>query len=257
MCDFDKIESAMADKYVDGIKSTLETMNITEHKDFYIAYQKEDQLSGEESSATKTPPNLEVFAEVFKLLDVYPTNVPKPKQKTTPVLKDRMNSTISKSAASSLNDLCSNSSNSSIHQKESSNSSMNFSNKFEDFTAKPSDTYKNFLKFQMQLKQITSELADRRIEKEYEGKLKQLYNFSQQLEKLLPREKVGHSALTPHEDSALAQLVNKVDDLCFLKDNQGIFCQKNNPIYNNTQRLDELIDILTHCLVAVNSFNLN
>uniref|UniRef100_A0A1I8PT55 Uncharacterized protein n=1 Tax=Stomoxys calcitrans TaxID=35570 RepID=A0A1I8PT55_STOCA len=257
MSDFDKIESAITKKYEDGVKSALEPMNITELKDFYKFYQEEEKaIDDEEVGPVKNTPSLEMFAEIFKLLDNHPSNLQKPKPKAALITRDRMNSTISRSSTSSLNDLCTSASNSSLNQKDASNSSLNMA-KFEENFIKPSETYSNFCKFQKQLKQITLEIEDQSIEKDYMAKLKQLNNFSQQLEKLLPKEKVGQSALTTEEENILGALVNKMDDLNCIRDNQGIFSQESNPIYTNSQRLDSLVDILSHCLIAANSFNIN
>lgn len=250
--DFDRIESALNEKYESVVKTALEQSNITDLKDFYKVYYDEKKAIDEECvTPTKKTPKLENFAEVFKLLDVHPPNLQKTKPKVPP-MRERANSTISRSSTSSLNDLSS-----SLSQKDSSTSSLNLATKYEEPTVKPSDTYKNFIMFQKQLKQVQQELEQQSVEKGYEVKLKQLGHFSQQLEKLLPSDKVGQPALTPEEEKILSELVEKMDDLNFIRTNHGLFCQQNNPIFNNSQRLDNVIDILSHCLISVNSFNLN
>ncbi|XP_061391526.1 augmin complex subunit msd5 [Musca vetustissima] len=251
--DFDKIDLALTEKYEAVVKTALEQSTITDLKDFYNVYHDEKKAIDEECvTPTKKTPKLENFAEVFKLLDVHPPNLQKSKPKAPP-MRERANSTISRSSTSSLNDLSSSSS-----QKDSSTSSLNLVTKYEEPpTIKPSDTYKNYITFQKQLKQVQLELEQQSVEKGYETKLKQLGHFSQQLEKLLPSDKVGQAALTLEEEKILSELVEKMDDLNFIRTNHGLFCQENNPIFNNSQRLENVIDILSHCLIAANSFNVN
>lgn len=256
--DFDKLGFAITEKYEGVVKSALDLSNIADFNDFYKVYHAEEKAVDEECvTPTKTTPKLKLFAEVFKLLDVHPPNLQKPKPKAAPAFRDRLNSTISRSSTSSLNDLSPSASITNLNQKDTSCSSLNLVTKYEDVTTKPSDTYKNFVMFQKQLKQLKLEMEQQSVEKEYELKLKQLNNFSQQLEKLLPSEKVGHSALTPDEENILSTLVEKMDDLNFIRANYGIFDQQNNPIFKNSQRLDSLVDILSHCLISATSFNIN
>ncbi|XP_073838361.1 mitotic spindle density 5 [Musca autumnalis] len=250
--DFDKIESVLSEKYETVVKTALEQSTITDLKDFCKVYNDEKKAIDEQCvTPTKKTPKLESFSEVFKLLDVHPPNLQKTKPKPPPV-RERANSTISRSSTSSLNDLSVSS-----YQKDSSTSSLNLATKFEEPTIKASDTYKNFVAFQKQLKHIQQELDQQTLEKGYEAKLRQMAHFSQQLEKLLPSDKVGQPALTSQEEATLRELVDKIDDLNIILSNHGIFGQQNNPIFNNTQRLENVVDLLSNCLNAVNSFKIN
>lgn len=250
--DFDKITVAITagDKYENVVNDLCHVPNVTNLKEFYRIYELEEKAIDEKyNNQAKVAPTVELFAEAFKKFEDYPSNLQKPKRAP---IRERLNSNISKSSPT-LND-STGSSTASNHYKENSLSSLNL-NKPDIPSA--TETLSNFVKFQKQVKQLNSEIMQQDLEKEYANKLKQLNMFAQNLEKLLPTERVGKSALTSEEESIIEDLVNNIDDLNFIRNHQDVFRQQNVLTSNTTPKLENLVDILSHCLLAVNSFNIN
>ncbi|KAM7356746.1 mitotic spindle density 5 [Cochliomyia hominivorax] len=247
---FNKITEAVNEKYVNVVHEVCHMPRVMNLDDFYKIYESEEKEIDEKyDSLARNPPTIELFAEAFKKFDEFPSNLQKPKK--APPMRERLNSTISRSSPT-LNDSAGSTNNN--HHKETSMSLLNLHKLPEVPTA--SETLSQFVKFQKQLKLLNAEISQKDIDKEYANKLKQLNIFAQQLEKLLPTEKVGKSALTPQEEDILEGLVNRMDDLNYIRNHQDVFRQQNG-LLNNTPKLDNLVDVLSYCLLAVNSFNLN
>lgn len=249
---FNKITSAINEKHESVVHEVCTMPGVMNLEDFYRIYEMDEKEKDEEyNNLPKVAPTIELFAEAFKKFEDFPSNLQKPKK--APPTRERLNSTISRSSPT-LND--STGSSSGNHKdKETSLSLLNL-HKLPDVPT-ASETLSSFVKFQKQLKKLNSEILQKDMDQEYANKLKQLNVFAQQLEKLLPTEKVGKSALTPQEEDILEDLVKRMDDLNFIRSHQDVFRQQNGLISNNTPKLDNLVDVLSYCLLAVNSFNIN
>lgn len=247
---FDKITAAItgSKSYEDVVYDVCHTPKVTSLTEFLKMYEAEEKFIDEKyDGEPKVAPTIELFAEVFKKLDDFPANLQKLK-KHAPI-RERLNSNISKSSPT-LND-----SSSYVGNKENSASLLNL-NKFDDVPT-ASETLKTFIKFQKELKQLNAEISRQDVEEEYIAKLKQLAAFSQQLEKLLPTERVGRSALTEKEEVILEDVVNRMDDLNFIRNHNDISRQQNHSLNNTTRKLEDLVDILSHCLITLNTFQIN
>lgn len=243
---FNKIAAAIGDESESIVQELCQVPRITELNDFYRLYELEEKAIDEKyNQEPKSTPSVETFAAAFKQFEEFPTNIQRPKK--APLLRERLNSTISRSSGS-LND--------SIGNTKESCSSLNNPNKYND-VATASETLSSFNNFQKQLKLLNTELMQQDIEKDYASKLKQLNSFAQQLEKLMPTEKACESAFTPAEETLLEDLVNRMEDMNFIRSHQNIFRQQNVANNNVPTKLDNLVDILNYCLLAVNSFNIN
>lgn len=202
---FNKITACVDEKYEKVVHEVCHVPRVMNLNDFYRIYEMEEKAINEKyDNVPRVAPTIDLFAEVFKKFDEYPANLQKLKK--APPMRERLNSTISKSSPT-LND--STSSTTSNHN-ENSLSLINL-NKIDDVPT-ASETLSSFVKFQKQLKLLNVEIMQQDVDKEYSNKLKQLNIFAQQLEKLLPTEKVGKSALTTEEEDILEDLVNRMDD---------------------------------------------
>ncbi|TMW51504.1 hypothetical protein DOY81_003409 [Sarcophaga bullata] len=242
---FNKIAAAIGDESESIVQELCQVPRITELTDFYRLYELEEKAIDEKyNQQPKSTPSVETFAAAFKQFEEFPANIQRPKK--APLLRERLNSTISRSS-SSLND--------SIGNTKESSSSLNNLKDNEIPTA--SETLSSFNNFQKQLKLLNTELMQQDIEKDYASKLKQLSSFAQQLEKLMPTEKACKSAFTSAEETLLEDLVNRMEDMNFIRSHQNIFRQQNAASNTIPTKLDNLVDVLNYCLLAVNSFNIN
>ncbi|KAI8120823.1 hypothetical protein FF38_02470 [Lucilia cuprina] len=247
---FDKITHAINETYENILHEVCHVPRVMNLTDFYGMYEREEKAIDEKyDNVPKVTPTIELFAEVFKKLDEYPANLQKPKK--PPPMRERLNSTISKSSPT-LND--STGSSTSSQNKENSLSLFNL-HKIETDVPTASETLSSFVKFQKQLKLLNNEIIQQELDKEYAQKLKQLNVFAQQLEKILPTEKVGKCAISPEEESTLEDLANRMDDLNFIRAHQDIL--QNGPNNSIPAKLENLVDVLSYCVLAINNFNIN
>lgn len=247
---FNKLSTVIGEESETIVQGLCQVPRITDLNEFYLFYEQEEKSIDEKyDKQPKKAPTTEMFAEAFKQFEEFPHNLQRPKR--APPLRERLNSNISRSS-SSLNDSISSVSISA--HKEISSSLHNLKN---DHVPTASETLNSFNKFQKQLKLLNTELEQDDNEKDYANKLKQLNSFALQLEKLMPTKKACESALTSSEEKMLEDLATGMDDMNFIHSHQNVFCQQNAENNNVNTKLDTLVDMLSYCLLAVNSFNIN
>ncbi|KAH8234946.1 hypothetical protein KR032_006249 [Drosophila birchii] len=210
------------------------------------------QLMLEEETATMTPPkdlgSVAEYAELFKTLEEYPTNLQKMPKKRGEL--QRANSTLLRSTETSTA--------AQADQSTAINTS-NVSLSMTRLEEQPSavEVYKDFRAFQRKLEKIYEETAALdTMESVYKQKLAQIHGFAQQVEKLMPTGgDAPPDAFSADQQEKLLALAANMEELNYL-------CSNTLPLPNpselmaNGARLEMFVDVLTYALMQISSYNM-
>ncbi|XP_055853738.1 augmin complex subunit msd5 [Episyrphus balteatus] len=201
--------------------------------DYYDALQKEYKTIESCTTPRKDKPDPLEYIDLFKAFDEYPTNLPKPKKQTA-----RENARLHSTMKSS--------------KTNSSSVSIN-SSKLVDDQPSAAVICKEFSKFSEKLANFKKELAEQSCSKEYNEKLENINTFARELDKLSLSEETGNDAFTEEEEAKIKQISKNMEHFAFIQENQDLY-SNSTPTEASPGRLNDLVDIVTDALVAVNCY---
>lgn len=240
---FDKFTANYKENFPNetNLKQLCITKSVMKLDDFSKSLQKNLQDEAAQTTPTKKLGTLEEYAELFKVLDTYPSNLQRVTKKRD---LQRTNSSMLK-----VNDTLQD-------QTVTNTSSPTLS------TTLPSDSgptavkvYNDFFKFKQKLKQVHEQTAALKVEQsQYMAKIEQLQQFTQQLDKLLPSEQEVPEALTPSEEANLLALVENLKQLNYVRTHSlsNVIDQRDT---SAAAHLEILVDVLNYTLLQITSYN--
>lgn len=243
--DFDKFTANYRENFPNetNLKQLCITKSVMKLDDFSKSLQKNLQDEAAQTTPTKKLGTLEEYAELFKVLDTYPSNLQRVTKKRD---LQRANSSILK-----------------VNDTLQDQTVTNTSSPTQALSSTlPSDTgpsavevYNDFYKFKQKLKQVHEQTAALKMEQsQYMAKIEQLLQFTQQLDKLLPSEQEVPEALTPSEEAYLLALVENLKQLNYVRTHS----LSNVTDLRDTSaaaRLEILVDVLNYTLMQITCYN--
>lgn len=230
--DFDKVAQTITSNFEDHkkiIHKCCVKASIIPLSDYYEALQKEYQTIESCTTPLKDKPDPLEYVSLFKAFEEYPANLPKPKKQNA-----RLHTTLRS------------------NKTNSSSTSINTSKVLED---QPSAAVicNEFCKFTEKLANFKKELAEQANSKEYNEKLENLSTFAKELDKLSVSEDVGNDAFTEEEEAKIKKISENMEHFAFIQENQDLYSNLTSN-QGNSQRLNDLVDIVTDALVSVNCY---
>ena len=249
--DFDKIATKVCENYEQREKKIKEICSSSKIASLSTIYEglklDASSLKSNNSQSQNNAESIEEFAQVLKAFDEYPANLPKPKKPTQrggannclnqTSLKDVHNQTVA--AAMSINNLTGSFCNLSLQQ-------------LEENVPTPTETFRDYEKFKLQLQQLKQELDRQDIFKEYARKLTKFNEFAEQLEKLMPRQCSGEQAFNEQQQQLLSTMLANMEEMNFINRNQDLY--QTDSSFNSGSlmaRLDAMMEIIMYSLMAV------
>ncbi|XP_055904073.1 augmin complex subunit msd5 [Eupeodes corollae] len=233
--DFDEVSRTIHsdfDEHKKVIHKCCITSSIIPLSEYYEALQKEYKTIENCTTPRKDKPNPLEYIDLFKSFEEYPANLPKPKKQTA-----RENARLHLTIKSKTN---------------SSSTSIN-SSKIVDDQPSAAVICNEFSKFTEKLANFKKELAIQSSSKEYNEKLGQINTFARELDKLSQADEIGNDAFTEEEEAKIRQISENMEHFAFIQENQDLYSNLQ-PNDTNSARLNDLVDIVTDALVAVNCY---
>lgn len=225
------------------LKQLVITRSVMKLGDFYKSLQENLQDEAAQTTPTKNLGTLTDYAELFKVLDTYPSNLQRvPKKREF----QRANSSTLK-----INDTLQDQT-----AANTSSPSVALSNTLQnDVGPTPAEVYNDFQKLKQKLKKVHEQSAALKKEKsQYLAKVEQLQQFTQQLEKLMPCEREIPDAFTASEEANLLSIAENMKQLNYLRTHSlSNAADLRDP--NAAARLEILVDVLNYTLMQITCYN--
>ncbi|KAH8415671.1 hypothetical protein KR222_008133 [Zaprionus bogoriensis] len=240
---FGKFSAAIQEHFDDKIdlKQLCITRSVMNLADFSKSLQQNLQEEGAQRTPTKKLGTVAEYADLFKVLDTYPSNLQRVTKKRD---LQRANSSTLKSNDTLQDQTVGN----------LSSPSMTLSSTLPHqggMTA--AEALNDFNKFKQKLRQVYEEQAALRKEQSaYLAKIAQLQQFAQQLEKLMPGMRVSPDAFTASEQANLMAIAENMQQLNYMRDNSlsSAFDARDT---SSAARLELLVDVLNYTLKQITS----
>ncbi|XP_034481152.1 augmin complex subunit msd5 [Drosophila innubila] len=225
-----------------NLKELCITRSIVKPADFFKNLQQHMQDEASQTTPTKKLGTVAEYAELFKVLDTYPSNLQRISKKRE---LQRANSTILKGNDTTTQDQT-------TINTSSPSLSLNITRQEDERTA--AEVYTDFKNFQQKLRNVYEETAAlKNRQSEYMGMINQLQNFTQQLEKLMPGQREAPDAFTASEEANLVGIAENLKQLNYMRTNS--LSKVANPRETAVARLEILVDILTYTLLQISCYN--
>lgn len=224
-----------------NLKELCITRSVMKPANFFKNLQQHMQDEAAQTTPTKKLGTVAEYAELFKLLDTYSSNLQRVNKKRE---LQRVNSTILKGNDTTQDQSTIN----------TSSPSLSFNNTRPEDERTAAEVYTDFKKFQQKLRNVYEDAAAlNKLQSEYIGMITHLQHFTQQLEKLMPCEREAPDAFTASEEATLAGIAENLKQLNFMRSN----CASKviNPGETTIARLEIIVDVLNYTLFQISCYN--
>ncbi|KAH8371050.1 hypothetical protein KR093_006008 [Drosophila rubida] len=222
-----------------NLKELCITRSVMKTSEFFESMQQQMQEEAAQTTPTKQLGTVAEYAELFKVLDTYPSNL----QRSTTNKKrelQRVNSSTLK-----VSDEQSTINNSSV-------SSTTLNNTRPEDGRKAAEVYGDFKKFQQKLRTIYEEAAAlNKGQAAHLQSITQLQQFAQQVEQLLPCEREAPDAFTTSEEAILVGIAENLKQLNDLRSQSLVQVASSND--SALARLEILVEVLSYTLMQITS----
>ncbi|XP_034658472.1 augmin complex subunit msd5 [Drosophila subobscura] len=225
----EKLRNEKYVKHVKCLKDLCVTKSVMKPKVFFDSLPKMLEEEASTTTPTKDLGTVAEYAELFKVLDEYPSNLQKNPKKRE----------LQRSATLDQLELCE-----SMKRLEEQRSAV--------------EVYNEFKGFQKKLAKAYDEAAElEKAESVYAKKLAQLQTFAQQIEKLMPTEgEAPPDAFTADEEQKLLEIAKNMEELNYLRSNSLQLPNPSDIVAGGSlvARLEMFVDVLTFTLMQISSY---
>ncbi|XP_034111458.1 augmin complex subunit msd5 [Drosophila albomicans] len=225
-----------------NLKELCITRSVMKMGDAFKSLQQQMQEEVAQTTPTKQLSSVAEYAELFKVLDTYPSNL----QRATTTQKKREMQR-SNSSTLKVNDT---QDQSSINNSTAASTTLN--NTRPEDERKAAEVYADFKKFQHKLRAVYEEAAAlKQAQTAHMNSIAQLQQFAQQLEKLLPScEREATDAFTASEEASLEAIAENLKQLNYMR-SQGQLAQVTNCNESALARVEILVEVLSYTLMKM------
>ncbi|KAH8408437.1 hypothetical protein KR215_005591 [Drosophila sulfurigaster] len=225
-----------------NLKELCITRSVMKMGDAFKSLQQQMQEEAAQTTPTKQLSSVAEYAEFFKVLDTYPSNL----QRATTQKKRELQR--SNSSTLRINDTQDQSS----INNNSTAASTTLNNTRPEDERKAAEVYADFKKFQQKLRAVYEEAAAlKQAQTAHMNSIAQLQQFAQQLEKLLPScEREAADAFTASEEASLEAIAENLKQLNYMR-SQGQLAQVTNCNESALARVEILVEVLSYTLMKM------